>query len=111
MEDAITDLSTIEQNCDGYLHTTKFQYDAAPTLDEIHKMRLANAIRQKGWSDNRLMRFRARIPAVAVWEAEHVLGYNLNDRKDFQAYLVLHPEYIISPESTGSDGKIIVKGG
>jgi hypothetical protein len=108
--DNVIDLSTVEKTCDGYLHTTKYQYDAAPTLDSIHKMRLANAIRHKGWSDNRLMRFRARIPAMAVWEAEHVLGYNLNDKRDFQAYLVLHPEYIVAPD-TGADGKIIVKGG
>jgi hypothetical protein len=103
------DYSTVEKTCDGYLHKTNVVYDEAPTLEHIHKLRLANLAR-KGWSDQRLMRFRARIPAIAVWHAENVLGYNLNDRKDFQAYLMLHPEYIISPESTGADGKIIVKG-
>jgi hypothetical protein len=104
------DLSSIEKTCDGYLHKTEWRVDEGPILDMVHRMRMANAIRQKGFSDGRLMKFRARIPAWRVWEAENILGFNLSDRRDFQAYLCLHPEYIISPEDTGHSGKIIVKG-
>jgi hypothetical protein len=111
MDSPITNLSTVEELAPGeFKHTTKFIYDEAPTLDHIQRLRLANEIRHKGWTDERKMRFRARIPAFRVWEAENVLGYNLNDRKDFERYCLLHPEFLVAPNDTGASGKIIVKG-
>jgi len=84
--------------------------DEHPDLSYVHKLRVANAIRQHGFSDERLMKFRASIPTWRVWEAENVLGYDLTDKTDFRKYLILHPEFIISPEDTGHTGRIIVKG-
>jgi hypothetical protein len=110
MDGEITNLSTVKELAPGeFEHTTRFIYDEAPTLEHVHRLRMANMAR-KGWTDERKMRFRARIPAFRVWEAENVLGYNLNERRDFEAYLMLHPEFIVSPDSTGADGRIIIKG-
>lgn len=107
----LQDLSTITPTGDGrWNQTIHLVMDEGPELEYIHRLRLANQIRQKGFSDGRLMKFRAAIPPWRVWEAENILGYDLRESRDFRAYLVLHPEYIISPEDTGHTGKIIVKG-
>lgn len=107
----VKDESTVQPNGDGrYIHKTRFIVDEGVELDIINRRRMANSLRQKGFSDGRLMKFRAQIPSVKVWEAETILGYNLSDPKDFRKYLILHPEYIISPEDTGHTGHIIVKG-
>ena len=107
----LQDLSTITPTGDGrWLQKTHVIVDEHPELDQTHKLRMANSLRQHGFSDGRLMKFRAQIPAWRVWEAENVLGYNLSDATDFRKYLILHPEFIISPEDTGHSGRIIVKG-
>jgi hypothetical protein len=108
----IQDNSTITPTGDGrYLHKTNLVMDEGPELAQVQNLRLANALRQKGFSDDRLMKFRAQIPAWRVWEAENVLGFDLADKNDFRRYCLLHPEFVISPEDTGHSGKIIVKGG
>ena len=107
----INNLSTVKELEPGlFEHKTRVIMDEGPTLDQINRIRVANATRQKGFSDERLMKFRAQIPAWRVWEAENVLGFNLSDKKDFRKYLILHPEYIVSKEDTGHTGRIIVKG-
>jgi len=108
----LQDLSTVTPTGDGrYIQKTHLIIDEGPELDYVHKLRIANSFRQNGFSDERLMRFRAAIPVERVWEAEHVLGFNLSDKKDFRKYLILHPEFIITPECTGRSPQIIVKGG
>jgi len=108
----LQDLSSITPTGDGrYLQKTHVIVDEGPELEHIHKLRMANSLRQHGFSDGRTMKFHAQIPEWRIWEAENVLGYNLSDRTDYRKYLILHPEFIISPEDTGRSGKIIVKGG
>jgi hypothetical protein len=106
----LQDNSTITPTGDGrFIQKTNLVMDEAPELNETYRLRMANSLRQHGFSDNRTMKFRAQIPAFRVWEAENVLGFNLSDPKDFRRYLILHPEYIISPEDTGHSGRIIIK--
>lgn len=110
-KEPVVDLSTINNPEPGlYEHKTKVVFDEGPTLASIQQQRLANASTTKGFSQDRTMKFRAQIPALRVWEAENLLGYNLADKKDFRKYLILHPEYVVSPENTGHTGKIIIKG-
>jgi hypothetical protein len=107
----LQDNSTIEHTGDGrFLQKMALVMDEGPELEQIHRLRMANALRQHGFSDNRTMKFNAQIPAWRVWEAENILGFNLADKKDFRKYLILHPEFIIAPVDTGRSGKIIVKG-
>lgn len=108
----LQDNSTITPTGDGrYLHKLHQVYQEGPAIDHVRDLRAANSLRQHGFSDDRLMKFNAAIPAWRVWEAENVLGFNLSDRKDFRKYLILHPEFIISPVDSGRSGRIIVKGG
>ncbi len=107
----LQDLSTITPTGDGrWLHNQHYRIDEGPEIDHVKKLRMANSLTQHGFSDDRTMKFNAAIPPWRVWEAEHVLGFNLSDRKDFRKYLILHPEYIVSEMDTGRSGKIIVKG-
>lgn len=108
----LQDLSTITPTGDGrWRHNQHYRIDEGPEIDHVANLRVANSLRQHGFSDDRTMKFNAAIPSWRVWEAEHVLGFNLSDRKDFRKYLILHPEFIVSPVDTGRSGKIIVKGG
>lgn len=107
----LQDNSTITETGDGrYLQKSSFLFQEGPAIEHVANLRAANSLRQHGFSDDRLMKFNAAIPAWRVWEAEHVLGFNLADRKDFRKYLILHPEFLVSPVDTGRSGKIIVKG-
>lgn len=103
--------SEIEINPDGsVLHKQLLVEDIGPVIEENYRLKMANMIRKRGWSDGRLMKLNARIPAIEVWKAEHQEGFNLSDPKDYHAYLMLHPEYLIAPIDTGASGKVIVKG-
>jgi hypothetical protein len=106
----ISNLSTVKELEPGlYEQKTNVIMNEGPTLDKINQLRLANSVTTKGFSDDRLMKFRAEIPSWRVWEAENLLGFNLSDKTDFRKYLILHPEYIVSPENTGHSGRIIIK--
>jgi hypothetical protein len=81
----LQDNSTIEHTGDGrFLQKMALVMDEGPELEQIHRLRMANALRQHGFSDNRTMKFNAQIPAWRVWEAENILGFNLADKKDFR---------------------------
>lgn len=110
MDANVADLSTVNNPEKGlFEHKTKFVFDEGPTLASIQEQRLANASSTKGFSQDRTMKFRAQIPALRVWEAENLLGYNLADKADFRKFLIRFPQYIVSPENTGHTGKIIIK--
>lgn len=95
---------------EGFRTDTKLVIDTGPEIDYVRKIREANSVRQRGFSDQRNMKFRAHIPAELVWYYEQVLGWNLADKKDFRKFLDLYPEFIVAPEDTGRTGHIIVKG-
>ena len=107
----VQDLSQVNVLAPGeYRHETKLIVDEGPAIDYVKSIREANMLRQKGFSDDRLMRFRAHIPPEIVWHYERNLGWNLADKKDFRRFLADHPEYMVAPEDTGRSGLIIVKG-
>lgn len=107
----VQDLSTVEYlPGDGFKHDQKFICDIGPESAYVTLLRKNNELRQRGWSDQRLMKFNASIPAELVWYYENVLGWNLADRKDYQKFLERYPQFVISPVDSGRSGRIIVKG-
>ena len=104
----IRDNSTVEETDGGYLHKTDLLVNEGPILNQVEEVRKLNDLGSLGFSDQRTMRFRAQIPEWRVWEAENVLGFDLTNKNDFRRYLMLHPEFIVAPD-TGRSGKIIIR--
>jgi len=98
-------------------HTVRIVEDIGPVIDDNTNLRLANELRQRGWSDGRNMKLNARVPQSIVWACEfgngcpcHGRKFNLSDKREYRDFLLMHPEFVISPIDTGHKGNIIIKG-